>query len=670
MPLGRRDHQAHGFTIVEVVIAMLLLVVVIGAVAMAAVGSNRVHGRTQVRAKMSATAEQIYERVRSNRTWMAGCRDTCDLRRHAELDLAELGVVGTQTAAGRSDDGEPTFVLDRVEAQPIDTPADRTGRRDLDGITPDYYRLKIVLRLQQADMTRLGRQAPLVLESTLDPAGTESRGSLVVQMCTVLNQVDERMSINNCDNPATNLKMADCPRGSRPACNAYDAVAARTANPFRPTIFVSMRHQRARFTIRGRSAGTSDVRRNQSDAVYNAADGTYTFYDLPAGEYRIDPRPPAGLAVWDSHSIPAAGELAVEERQRSRALVLFRPKSTGTFHLYFQRSTMWFDWSAKSFVKRFPEQTKPYRRTTGDCTAVCRIWYGQTHINHTAVWRYYSLTTATPKILQGSSEYATYRMDPEPTGRYATQIQGRGTCRNNVYSNPTVRVPCRPTPYAWCTNWRSSTPVTPIPCVDITGAKVANYRVTTRPTKHTTIAGLPAGLNSWPLLVSNSYLRQISAGCCYTWVRPDGSMLGANSARYQGKGECYRRMRGVYGWRAYSSCTASCVQWPWTNGMPCAAAIVYSVCTTRTSYAEGINRLIINDVPKSEPYAFYQPRPSRTTCRGDVSHANPLICSSVIGGCRRPPRAIHNPDSDTYTDSSYGHTDSISNSLGGFSGNP
>jgi len=221
-----RAHSERGISIVEVLIAILVLAVVSGGVGLAVTGAARQTVVANASKAQLAAATQVFESVKSNRDWMAACEASFHRSPTAPCVLTSMaGGISAATGAGLmkapwlgSSCAGPAFGfrLVRVVALPRDSAEDGKGSLDADGVTPDYYRIQVAVDTPNAcDRTRFGITAPSVLDSAVDQHGRVPTASLTVDVCSVLNQMDERMDLGNCTG-GTMPQMQPCATSSAP----------------------------------------------------------------------------------------------------------------------------------------------------------------------------------------------------------------------------------------------------------------------------------------------------------------------------------------------------------------------------------------------------------------------------------------------------------------------
>lgn len=345
------NRREDGFGVVEIVIAALLLTVVVSAVAMAMLGGTKLQTRTGTVERLDEVARLSFQHLRGDSSWMRNCTTIgtwCDVRAQIDADLLEDDGLG-----GACSGGTYRHELTEARVMPVDSAGDGQGSSDGDGATIDYFRVRIVVSVPACARTRLGALSS-TFESALDRRGDIPRGSLTVEVCAAVNQVDERMSISGClPGAGSAFKKQACPppfagwTGSPAArCGtAWSWTRDRAASRTSPTPFVMLDRAPATFRIVDTSGAT--VARSTDANVRRPSVGLYEFPELPAGTYRLVSVVPGGAAtgmrLWDTKLIPASttggtgANVFVQPDVRSRALLAFRPNDVGRLSLKFDR---------------------------------------------------------------------------------------------------------------------------------------------------------------------------------------------------------------------------------------------------------------------------------------------------------------------------------------------
>lgn len=402
--------RESAFTIVEVLIAALIVTMVLAGGVYFVAGSGKSQQKTLVRQKMAAAADDISQRVRADQQWLRanpGCKTN-------ECNVSSLFPV---IPAKPNDPKMGATVMIR----PIDGAGDNVGPNDLDHVTPDFYKIQITVELSKAEQGKWGVQAPFETVSTVDATALgRAVGSLVVQTCETRNQVDERMSIASCDSSGVQRQMEPQPspckspfpmtfrdwvtpgrRAILPlGCNnAFDSAKAAddqlTSVDLRSVNNVSFKIQRET------SDGGPGTTRLSSDADGPATNGTYVFSGLPAGVYRVTVNPGNGRETWTTKMVPSKGLASVQGNQEARALIVVRPRQgLGTYGARFSRATWHYRLSTETATE-FEDLVSP------DMT-----------VRVTTTYTYLVATGPKREVWPGPAWSAMIAMEPKPFDRY------------------------------------------------------------------------------------------------------------------------------------------------------------------------------------------------------------------------------------------------------------
>lgn len=407
----RTTSRESAFTIIEIIIGALIVTAVFAGAMYFIVGSGKSQQKSLARQRMAAAADDIMGKVRANDQWLRtnpGCKT-------APCDVSGQFPVPPPKA------GDPKLDA-RVLVAPIDSAADGTGPADDDGVRPDFYRIEVTLTMTAAEQKRWGRQNPFEAVSTIDATAIGlAVGSIVVQTCEVVNQVDERMSFAGCSGGTGNLgdmnaQPAPCASpfplswtrwmSSRPVldlgCNtAFDAAVAKdrylAGVATRGTTGVTFTLQRE--TTTGGPATT----RSSADADTVAGDGVHTFTGLPAGTYKITVNAGNGRELWRTKTIPSALKAGVQANQEARALIMVRPRQgLGQYGMRFTRA-VWI------YRLRTFEDTEVYDETDPE--------YGIT-VRTTTHYTYLTAEDPERQVWNGPAWTGIASMEAKPFDRY------------------------------------------------------------------------------------------------------------------------------------------------------------------------------------------------------------------------------------------------------------
>jgi hypothetical protein len=362
----RRARAEGAFGMVEVVIAVLLMMTIASGVVLAMSSSVQLRGASKLQVSLTHTGQRMLEQLASDRSWMDACQaprcaiaeefNKADPRKLEDVD-GFVDVIGPRAGIPPSSESH---------AVPVDSPVDGVGTADEDGVIPDYYEILLVIRPEADVIARYPGTAESLTRrftTAIDRNGNILRGSLRVDACVVRNQVDERMSIDGCNETGTtNVMMDNCPlsppaslasfyQGCTSAWNWVSAIPASGAVES-PSPFVKMqRVAPGSLTFSVEHVNTGKVTQSSEARVVN---GTYVFENLESGSYHIRDLP-ASINVggithprWRTKEIPAwhddprnvNGSVGVQPGVKNQALVLFRVPRTGRgIQVNFNRDT-------------------------------------------------------------------------------------------------------------------------------------------------------------------------------------------------------------------------------------------------------------------------------------------------------------------------------------------
>lgn len=361
MPRKQRDERA--FSVVEVVIAALLIAVVIaGATAMFG-GTQRSTSTTKVRDRQTTLANQVVTKLQADPSWATWCRTTSDpFDCNLQPWMASKGYnsLGNITDASGS---TLTFAI-AVHARGTDLPADGLGSADKDGVRPDVYRLSVSIAPHSSLTSKFPGIKPYALQAEFNPSNRIETGRVTVDACYMTNQVDERIPIADCygqtsitrqlpppglDTSSTGSIATSCrpPTGAVGSDNR-DCVAYKCADSTIATtpalaagcssypgwkpptslavFFTTVVMEPAKGSITLRDVKPPYTRYGPVALNRGRAD----FKNLPIGEFDVVPSITGSNRLWRSKSVPSTQRVTVEAGINSRAVLVFRPKATST----------------------------------------------------------------------------------------------------------------------------------------------------------------------------------------------------------------------------------------------------------------------------------------------------------------------------------------------------
>lgn len=343
-----------GFTVIEVMVAILILAVVTSGVALAVAGGSKLETSAKTSASIAEHGQDAYEHLVGDRAWMTGCGDSCaptvsaDMLKDDDLDITYEAEIAAE--------------LYRPEATP-------------DGsMVEDMYRLSVTLTVPEADAARLGNPKPFSVNGTITRSGETPKGNLVVELCYAVNQIDERMSIQGCTPDGTPITMGACPPAPVGVddCTALTKVAAQDAHSNDPSGKVKVK----------RLVNVVPKVKNGAEIVtgkpVDGQPGTYSFESLDAASWELildsdeiaasDATEFRKLERWRSHDNPGTGFVSVEPSRQSRGLIMFKPSATGDVTINLDRHVRYFQVGELLHKRTTPIKDKPTDTFEGDIT--------------------------------------------------------------------------------------------------------------------------------------------------------------------------------------------------------------------------------------------------------------------------------------------------------------
>jgi hypothetical protein len=567
---------------------------VVSGLALAMGGGAQLQTNRNVKVRMSAAGERVYENVRSDKDWIPACRRKaatdgpvggkpgCNVERFVDTSLLKDDIL---SANGGS------FEL-TARAAGIDNPGDGSGRADTDGVVDDFFRITITIAVPSGDGPRLGNPKPQTFQSIVNGSASAKTGALVVAFCSADNQVDERVQISGCGS-STGTAWSEMP-----GCST-DAVGSAGCDPWalsvldRKSLSRPSRHlglvpvDVAGYSLRKTNSPNRGMVVTASAGSIVESPGVRRFADLPEGTWKIvtPSSYPGGRVNWPTHNIPSTLQATVERQQTAKALVMLqKTASSRPFVMHFSRlvrertltGVKAQEVRAKAITKECesPAQTiaNAFVMTYITCNKasghmiVLKAPGHQSNNQGDGGWAtkyqswgsyqdfvkidYVSESRKLDPPWTGAADTGEFASTPAPKGRFTIRTKNAdGTAKYTVPVRSVV-VPAAP--------HRPSAGY-------LTVGKTASF------------GGLPAGLNEPLTLQHDSKINNVSttftpAGCeqRFMWVRTDGSYATCTGANMIGDNdECYTHLHassigvGYYNWRY--GCGA--VLWPPISGL-------------------------------------------------------------------------------------------------------
>lgn len=351
MRMNRRASEP-GFTIVEVIVAAIVLTTVMAGAVYFVAGAGRSQERSASAQKMAAYADEITQRMRADQEWLrpGNCAFTSD---RCAVRQAYVDSIAPSEAKYRS-------LTATVAVQRRDSASDGVGAGvDEDGLLTDFYDITVEVKMSSAPGEAPIK--PFVSRSNVDASALGmAAGTLVLQLCEVQDQSDERMSVSNCDGVGSMHQMKQQPNGcvspslmtaaqmsdlsTRPVlgigCNDAFNAAVNGPRPDHARVRVKRASQSiesVRLTWDGPGSTPNDL--TLDDAL--VVGSTYVFEGVPAGRWKlqVEANEPS-WEHWRSQSIPASDALTIQANEKVRALVMMRPaQGKGATRVTFSRDT-------------------------------------------------------------------------------------------------------------------------------------------------------------------------------------------------------------------------------------------------------------------------------------------------------------------------------------------
>lgn len=422
----RRNER--GFTLVEVIVGVLIVAIVVAGVVYMARSAGESTQRNIVRQKMAAAAQKELEYRRSNpNTWVPTCKA-----------VPVCYIAPNQQRYRSESSNDPDFQINAtIEA--IDSPTDDVGPNDKDQQIPDFYHVTLAVTLTKEDEQKFGKQRPFTTETTLDALALRgATGTLTVQACEVINQIDERMSFSSCGSGEQTLEMDKQPdpceenkempakerqdlidkenKKFRLRCNeAWNEAKEKHKDDGKHT--VKVKPSNVSFDIVPTGGTVSNIRSGKMHDSVSGDGSSFTYSNMAPGTYKIQVNVGNDKEIWKSHTIPSDLEVGVTANQKSRALIVVRPKQgEGEFKVRFKRDVYIYTIKSKS-------------RTVSQTTSLG--YYGS--MNATTTYNYIYAERTKKETYDGPSWNAYIAMEPKPYDRYRIEAEGDENSNSQQY---------------------------------------------------------------------------------------------------------------------------------------------------------------------------------------------------------------------------------------------
>lgn len=136
---SKHPSTEHGFSIIETIIAMVILATVISAGAYASIVNDSVLSSERARSQKVQIAQKALSRIEGD----LASRRECNRRWRTQDETAAYSACVVDIVSPRLTDSERRAYDAQVRIQPIDDPDDGTGRADADGNARDHYEARV-----------------------------------------------------------------------------------------------------------------------------------------------------------------------------------------------------------------------------------------------------------------------------------------------------------------------------------------------------------------------------------------------------------------------------------------------------------------------------------------------------------------------------------------------
>ncbi len=324
MTVRKTYARERGFTLIEVLIAVILLAIVAGGATMAIAGST--HGTSQVKIgdRQKSIASGVLNRLLANRAWIKtyNCGlGACDISSAIKQDDTLLA----------EPDGTIKHTV-RVVATGLDLPSDTDASgKDADRQVPDVYRIDVTVTTDAP--SEVVALKPWSVSGTLDMSVRSTTGTLLLRSCEVSVQPDERSSTGLCTSGARTLPILPpggtstyCPtsvtiENATPECAAWRQAVAAAVPGVAAVTTMSVAPVSVSFTLEGPMAGGT----KKTVSVTTDSNGLAEVANLEPGRYELTPAASSSSVLWASHSVPSGGDVTIQAGGINEAVQVFRP---------------------------------------------------------------------------------------------------------------------------------------------------------------------------------------------------------------------------------------------------------------------------------------------------------------------------------------------------------
>ncbi len=344
----RHMRREQGLSIIEVIVACVVLLVVGAALSGLFVDTVKTQSKLSLNERRMAVAEGVFERLKSESGWMAAGAGNCQSMPTGNVNItcnsAWLSANFQASAlANQSGTTAPVTFQTNIRIVGIDDAFDGQRQSDRDGTRPDYYAARIQVR-------RDANEEWFTLNGTIDPPGRVTTGALKVIVCRVSRQYDERIPIAGCPNNRPDSLLA-FPAGSPFGGNTnvqqdWEAALDRGRNGgnwnmvsfnINPANGVQLSIEQypgpsgvQRDAVppgwNGPGGCSATANRKRVTCSVNGAGAPLNVTGLIPGRYSVSVTGvPNGYVIWPLHSIPSDNTAIVEKGRSSSVLQVIRP---------------------------------------------------------------------------------------------------------------------------------------------------------------------------------------------------------------------------------------------------------------------------------------------------------------------------------------------------------
>lgn len=318
----------RGFTLIEVLVAVLMISIVAGAATMAIASSTRSGQHVKIADRQKAIASGVLNRALANRDWIKA--NSCVKVGPCTIN----GFVGAEDPLLREPEGSVKHSV-AVTAVGVDLPNDGIGAADADRQVPDVYRIRVTVTTQAPETA--GRFQPYSIDGSLNMAVRARTGTMRLRACSVTPQIDDRIGLGLCTTLGTQSMVIQppgagatnyCPTtvtiaAATPECGAWrQAITAATPGSAAVTR-MTVAPLSMQFTLSGPKSApaASQITRSVTTNTTGAVEVT----QLEPGRYDLKPVSTTSWELWSSHSVPSGGEVTIEAGEVNDAVQVFRP---------------------------------------------------------------------------------------------------------------------------------------------------------------------------------------------------------------------------------------------------------------------------------------------------------------------------------------------------------